>query len=295
MSVNTIFVGPSKAPTTTTNDVFVIDAGITETHTYESEITQYAVEGGSDITDNVRNKNPKVVITGIVSDTPFGKMADIRSKVVTPAQTSSAELDFSPKDTALTVLIGIRDAKLPISIETHLKRYDNMILVNLEITDDMDSGDALVFTAEFQQILIVITTKVTVKVAAPNLGAAAGAKNKPAKKLGTKTWTGMRGILTGRAIQYSSATGKFTYTDDNSLTPLADVPANSQNSAQGSVITGQTTQNGTYYDNNTGNWRNDDGTSMTQQAKDPDHVPGLVEGIGNLFGNSTDNGPGGFL
>ena len=33
---------------------FVIDAALRETHTYESEVTEYPVESGAMITDNIR-------------------------------------------------------------------------------------------------------------------------------------------------------------------------------------------------------------------------------------------------
>ena len=58
---------------------FPIDAAITEEHTYDSEVTSYPVESGSDITDNVRTLPIEITIEGLVSDNPLERRLATRS------------------------------------------------------------------------------------------------------------------------------------------------------------------------------------------------------------------------
>jgi hypothetical protein len=152
---------PSKKTTPITINDYVLDASVTETHTYESEVTEYPVEQGSAITDNIRPKPIVVVVEGLVSDTPIGKMADLRNSQGGDPQ---GVMNFLPSTDALAAMIAIRDARQPVTIVTSLSRFESMAMTNLEIPRDASTGAALRFTASFQQVTIVSTLRVTVNL-----------------------------------------------------------------------------------------------------------------------------------
>ena len=152
---------------------YVIDASITESHTYESQVTEFPVEQGSAISDNVRPMPIVVMIQGIVSDTPIGVMADQRNSEhgdqaflpTTDAATAKARGDqqSAPSIDALAAMLAIRDARQPVPIVTSLSSFDNMVLTNLEVPRDAQTGASLIFTATFKQITIVTNQRVLVR------------------------------------------------------------------------------------------------------------------------------------
>jgi len=143
---------------------YALDASLTERHTFDSEVTEYPVEDGGDVTDNVRPKPIVVEIDGLISDTPIGNMVDVRAH-----ETSSpaGDLEFLPSEDALARLIAIRDAREPVTIETSLKLFENMAMTSLEVPRDARTGHALRFTATFQQVILITNERTFVRVAVP--------------------------------------------------------------------------------------------------------------------------------
>jgi hypothetical protein len=153
---------------------YQIDASLSEEHTFESEVSEYPVETGGDVTDNIRPKPIIVKINGIVSDTPIGTIADVRGR-----QGDNGALDFTPSNDAYAKLKDIRDKREPVSIVTTLQTFDSMVMTNLEVPRDAKTGKALRFTATFQQVTLVTNLRTTIRVATPS-----GAKK---TDLGTKS------------------------------------------------------------------------------------------------------------
>jgi len=140
-------------------DDFRIDASLSESHEFQSEVTSYPVEKGGNISDNARPLPIIVTIDGIVSDTPIGAVEVDRA-----AARTFAGVKGLPSEAALAHLLGIRDARLPVTIATSLKTYDNMVLQNLTIPRESPGTAALLFTAVFQQVILVSNTRVTIKI-----------------------------------------------------------------------------------------------------------------------------------
>lgn len=149
---------------------FRIDASITERHVYQSEATEFPVESGSPISDNIRNLPIEVSIEGVVSNTPLGELATVRGEggevtlndgSVVPAQT--------PVELARAKFEGIWRARQPITIVTTLDTYKNMVMTSLEVPRTASDGgaDAYRFSATFRQVTIVTTERITVAVATP--------------------------------------------------------------------------------------------------------------------------------
>ncbi len=134
-------------------DGFSIDASISEEHGFNSEVTEYPVETGGDITDNVRAKPITVTLECIVSDTPLGDFVNIRDS------------GSIPSVIAYSRLTKIRDKREPVTIITSLDTFENMVLTDLSIPRKAETGHAIEFSATFQQIILVTNNRSTVRVA----------------------------------------------------------------------------------------------------------------------------------
>lgn len=134
---------------------FEIDAVPDEQHEYSAEVTEHPVERGADVTDHVRLKTPRVTLRGIVSDTPIGGIAARRLPGSTPSRDAYAHL------------LGVFNARQPVTVITELATYTNMSLQNLRVPRDPETGAALGFEAVFVQIEIVTNSRTAINVASP--------------------------------------------------------------------------------------------------------------------------------
>lgn len=136
-------------------DGYEVDVAISENHQYDSDITSDPVEVGSDITDHQRLLPDMVTMTGLVSDTPFGDLADRRLS------------EGVPSVFALGFFRTLRDARVPVTIETSLRVYDNMLMKTLTVPRNARTGNALAFTAVFKQVVLVTNERTTIRVKLP--------------------------------------------------------------------------------------------------------------------------------
>jgi hypothetical protein len=191
-----------------TIDGFLIDASVTEGHKYTATLTKYPVESGSPIADNVTKEPKQVTIEGIVSDTPIGNAIAARQRTQASPDTT---LEFLPSDEALARLEAIFEAEEPVTIETSLKRYENMVLIDLDVPRDAETGDALHFTATFEQVKIITNQRTTIRVASPNNAR----KSKKSKTPIAKQYGGPKKIFTnsGRALMWNDKKGRYEYAE----------------------------------------------------------------------------------
>ena len=130
-----------------------------EVHKFDNEVSNYAVEVGSDVTDNVRSLPDQLTIEAAVSNTPFGAISQDPTRVGVG--------DLSISQDAFNRIKKMRDDKLPISVVTSLGTYTSMEITGFEVTREPKSFKGLVFTIQFQRVVIVENKRVTVAV--PNL------------------------------------------------------------------------------------------------------------------------------
>lgn len=137
-------------------DGFLIDAALSETHRRDSEVTEFPVESGSDLTDHIRQLPVELEIEGIVSNTPIGTVALLR------------DLDGGggvlPVDEAIAHLERIWERRQLVTVQTSLKLYERMAMLKLEIPRDRKTGKALRFTTSFRQIRIITNQRTPIRV-----------------------------------------------------------------------------------------------------------------------------------
>lgn len=159
------------APTLTTIDSLTLDASISEQHSSEVEVTEHKIESGATITDHATPKALKLSIEGVVSNTPTNRSAVARI-VETMGILVTSTSPFEAKqgavgyaENAFAILENLRDHPKIITIVTKLKTYNNMILQKLNVPVNALNGEALRFTADFQQIRLVQNQIDTVTIA----------------------------------------------------------------------------------------------------------------------------------
>lgn len=144
-------------------DGYPIDVAITQTPSFESDLTDHPVEQGSDVTDNIRTKPVSFEIEGIVSDTPLGLVAQ------DPSRQQSAGQPLPSQD-AYRRLFDIWSNKRFVTLETDFGKFENMAVTRLTMPRSKDTGKALHFTGTFRQLRLVTNNRTTVRMAIPGGG-----------------------------------------------------------------------------------------------------------------------------
>jgi hypothetical protein len=135
---------------------FLVDVSLSEEHTYESEVTEFPVEKGSDVTDNIRRKPIVVSMEGLVSNSP-----------INPDIIAARNAIDESVDEALAHLEKVFESGEPVTIRTSLKTWESMALQNLVIPRGPNGTESLRFTARFVQVDVRTNTRTKQRVATP--------------------------------------------------------------------------------------------------------------------------------
>lgn len=151
-------------------DDYEIDAVIAEDANTDADVTDNPVEQGVSTTDHVRLKPKSLTLDCLVSDTPYGDLADRRSGELGGI---GGVNDLVISEDARQRIEAIQAARKPVLITITTKRgnhtrfYENMILQTLGENVATDNGDAYRFKATFKQMNFITNNRTTVKVAIP--------------------------------------------------------------------------------------------------------------------------------
>lgn len=130
----------------------VIDATMTESHVLTSEVTQYPIEDGSVITDHVQLKPLIYQMTGCISDTPIGFL--VLGNIGNILNTVQKLLGSGRAQESYYAIVDLWKSRLPFTVTTNLKRYENMIFTSFVVDDDVDTANEINFKATLQQVTI---------------------------------------------------------------------------------------------------------------------------------------------
>jgi hypothetical protein len=120
----------------------VLDATLSEDHTYNSRVTSYPIENGKIISDHIINDPETVQITGIVTDTPLSILSS-----------------FNRSISAFNRLIQIHNNRERVTVVTGIKVYTNMVMTSLQVPRNVQTGQSLTFVIELQKVLLDSTVK----------------------------------------------------------------------------------------------------------------------------------------
>lgn len=125
-----------------------LDIIVSESTNTSSTVTSNPVENGSDVNDNIIINPMTFSISGIVSDTkvaPFGGLNTLESFAS----------ESTPSKDAWEDLLELQANRVPFTLITNLKAYDNVVLENLATTQDKETSNSLNFTANLVEIIFV--------------------------------------------------------------------------------------------------------------------------------------------
>ena len=154
-----------------------IDATLTESHQFETDVVENPVEQGVKITDHIDLKPEQFTLTGVISDTPLDLQASLAGAstavgalvgktLAGPIGSFSsigagslinlaAKPDNHMKNT-FDALRAIQLARVPFSVITGLRKYENMVITSARtMSRDGKSGRSFNFTATLKQVRIV--------------------------------------------------------------------------------------------------------------------------------------------
>lgn len=176
----------------------VFDAVFEETHEAELEVTDNPVETGVVVSDHAFMKPLKVTLSAGVSDTPLEIGAD-----------DPFASDAGRSRRAYELLTELQKRAEPFDLQTGLRLYSNMICTSVRTSQDKDSSEALLFTAELREVLIVYTQ--VVKYPPRKAGATrrqAGAKKIKGEQQGTEVTEKPKKQSFGAALRDALLGGK---------------------------------------------------------------------------------------
>jgi hypothetical protein len=150
---------------------YFFDAILRADHVSTLGITEHPVQTGASISDHSYQLPARLTLDIAMSDV-------MASHVLSDFGTVG-----SKSVSAYQILQGIQSARLPISITTRLKQYDNMLLETLNAPDDVKTRDGLRCTASFKQILMadVVEVVVSARTQANGSGSASTKRALPVK------------------------------------------------------------------------------------------------------------------
>lgn len=146
-------------------DSVVIDAVITETHSYSSEITEHEVEAGAKISDHARPLADKLQLECLISNTPLSREQQSREVEQGQFVFNTTAADDSPRNSpgragdAHDKLKQMQEDGKLVSVTTSLRTYTSMEIEGLTITRDAATGEALKFSCALKQVRIIETKR----------------------------------------------------------------------------------------------------------------------------------------
>lgn len=130
----------------------MVDAFISESHSFSAEISEHPVESGQSIVDHVRNLPITLTIDGIISNTPMS-MIGLTAFDSANRFLNKESNDFSAR--AFEKIEKLFQDRKPLTICTSIKDYRNMVLESLSVERGAGSNESLHFKCTAKQICIV--------------------------------------------------------------------------------------------------------------------------------------------
>lgn len=144
-----------------------IDVTISEKHNFKNSIPRYPVENGLDISDNIRQSSPVLILTGLTSNTPIIMTSPARKdengiiRIIRDDYTNRVQQTFN----YLIKCAGYSPVKQPdgeifqkenkpkiLTIVTGLMIYRNMAITFLDFPRDRGTGESLPYSITFEYV-----------------------------------------------------------------------------------------------------------------------------------------------
>ncbi|HAW8048637.1 TPA: hypothetical protein JLP13_001771 [Escherichia coli] len=109
-----------------------------------ADVTSYAVESGSEVSDHIQIRNNKFTLKGRISESVLK---------LNPDMLKSAGLNGNRRMMMVEYLSNLMDSRQPFMLVTEHKNFDAVVLTGLSWTEE--ACESLVFDLDFEQIRLV--------------------------------------------------------------------------------------------------------------------------------------------
>jgi hypothetical protein len=137
------------------------DASISESHLGSAQVTEHQVETGSNIADHVRALPLRLSVQAMVSDTPTLEGGSVLKQSVPTLDRDSIVLTASGEvDRVRTIYNALTDAMqagVLIEVNTSLRKYTNLAIINLATPRNALDSNAVTFSIDLLQVRLVKT------------------------------------------------------------------------------------------------------------------------------------------
>ena len=160
----------------------LLDATIREQHSYRNRVSNYPVEETSFISDHVQREPERITIDGFITQTPVAYLGGALSTLTSKAFGWDSQKDTAFRTTnriqeAFTELLKMAGYDYPvqegtgavtknpvqlIDVVTGLRSYTNMVITDLNIPRDSNTGHTLRFTLTLQKLVLTESLFTTV-------------------------------------------------------------------------------------------------------------------------------------
>lgn len=147
-----------------------LDAVLSESHNNVASVTTNPVESGAVVSDNVVIEPKKINIVGEVTDTPLG--AEAFGAIINTATSTFGNAtagNQTRSSAAYSAIVALQELREPISVQTKLKLYENMVITRISTTQDKDSSRIARMSIDLEEV--IITSSVVVRLDAATLEA----------------------------------------------------------------------------------------------------------------------------
>lgn len=189
----------------------ILDASISEMHEADADVTEFPVEQGADITDNVRVKPQGLQVEAIISDfhlsNPNRDGGAVTGAFKAGWQSTGKLQDAVDAKTTLAKLEDYHSKGTLIDVETGLKSYRNMVIKSLRTPRDKNTAIGNTKTAGSLRVTIILQTIIV--VSSQNVVIKTVPKGQPVVAKGAKTSKGANAGQVQEAKSIAKEVGAF--------------------------------------------------------------------------------------
>ena len=146
------------------DEVIALDAVVEESHSLTARVTSNPIELGADVNDHVILEPTKIVIRGAVTDSPLGfaALSTIVDNINGLFGSSTSE-NLTRSQQAFQLIIDLWEEREPIEVQTGLKKYSDMIITNINSSQDKDTSKIAIMDITLQNVVVVESQVVILK------------------------------------------------------------------------------------------------------------------------------------
>lgn len=151
-------IGAMDAPSASD---LLLDALVSEREGLRNKVTEYPVEDGSTVSDNIIPQPNTLLIEGAISNSPVYDVIDVIKAIDTGTAASLVGQNTRRAELAWQKLTALRDQRKLLRIVTPRQTFENYAIENVDRIKSATTGEILSFQLTLKQVRKVVLQFVT--------------------------------------------------------------------------------------------------------------------------------------